>query len=248
MRVLLFVVASGLLAAGGTSSLLAQHSGEHSSESHSSAGRSGSVSGPRSPIDGRSTNFSTLQTRPPSTGQLFYPTPIGLQPTYSGFTGIDRGAIQYGPLHGNDRERNYFGAFIGYPAYYSGFDDYSYPNAYRAQDQAAQAANVNANLLGEQLAGLAAELDELRSERRSYNQPSDMHPRYDDPPSMPEDHALALILKSGKQLRLKSYAVLGQDIWNFDTQPAKRISISSVDLNASRNATEADGGEFPEIR
>ena len=42
---------------------------------------------------------------------------------------------------------------------------------------------------------------------------------------------------------------MGQNIWDFSVQPAKRIALSNVDLEAaSKNATEAAGGEFPDLR
>jgi hypothetical protein len=58
---------------------------------------------------------------------------------------------------------------------------------------------------------------------------------------------LTLILHNGKTVQVKNYAVMGQDIWDFSTQPAKHIAMSSVDLAASKTATEANGGEFPNV-
>jgi len=237
MRRLSFVISSALLLSG-INLLLAQHAGGggHVSGGHASAGHSSS-----------SANFSTLSTRSPSAGQLVYPTPIGLQPTYSGYTGINRGAIPYGIRRGDNRGRGYAGGYFAYPYYYSGFDDYNSSSGYNQPVMQDHETANTANMLGDQVAQLSEEVNALRNQREAYQ------PRYNDLPPVPEDPAppapaVTLLLHSGKQLQLKSYAVMGQDIWDFSAQPAKRISIASIDLNASRNATEANGGEFPEIR
>ena len=40
---------------------------------------------------------------------------------------------------------------------------------------------------------------------------------------------------------------MGKSIWDFNSIPAKRIALSTVDVEASKTATEASGGEFPQI-
>jgi hypothetical protein len=71
-----------------------------------------------------------------------------------------------------------------------------------------------------------------------------MLPAQEETPSAP----LTLVLRDGKQVEMKSYAVMGQQIWDFSSQPIKKIDIASINLEASRKATEANGGEFPDFR
>jgi hypothetical protein len=148
------------------------------------------------------------------------------------------------------------GGYFLSPYYYSTFDDYESPGGYyyqTGQDEGAQTATVSTNLLGEQVAQLSAEVEALRTEREGGDLRPASRPPYNAPPAMAEDETpssppLTLLLRDGKQLQLKSYAVMGHDIWDFSAQPAKRIALSTVDINASKNATEASGAEFPEIR
>jgi hypothetical protein len=201
-----------------------------------------------------------------------YPTvsvPVG------GATGINPGALPTGPyrsgIYRNGPYRpigggGYRGGRYGlaYYPYYPLFDDYddfdygygSYNNGYQgypAQDPAAQTAGVTANMLGEQVERLSAEVEALREQREQGYAAPIPRPRYNAPPAMQEDQTptaapLDLILRDGKRLQINSYAVMGQEIWDFSNQPVKKIPLANVDLAASRKATEAGGGEFPDLR
>jgi hypothetical protein len=225
-----------------------------------SSGHVSSFSGGYSHGGPAATTYSTLSNHYPSPGQTVYPTPIGLQPQYSGYTGINRGVLPTGN-YGRGNRRSGYGYRGGYfyPYYVSTFDDYDTPfayNNYSGEDPGAQNAEMTANSLGEQIAELSAEVDALRNERESPNSlpysPA-ARPPYNAPPPAAEDETpsaapLTLILHDGKTVQMKNYAVMGQNIWDFSTQPAKRIALASVDLCASKTATEANGGEFPELR
>ena len=242
MRRLSFVIGPALLLAGGLN-LLAQHSGGHPSGGHASASGSHFSGAPGS------TTYSTLSNHHPSAGQAVFPTPIGLQHQYSGFTGINPGALSNGNRRG-DRRYGY-GAGLWYPPLYlSTFDDSPTPYVYNAtaQDPSAQYADMNANALGDQVAQLSAQVEALRNERAVSNYAPAYNAPITDPPADNSSTApVTLVTKSGKQLQVKNYAVMGQYIWDFSVQPAKRIAISSLDLNASRVVTEGSGGEFPQI-
>ena len=117
-----------------------------------------------------------------------------------------------------------------------------------------QNADMTANALGEQISQLAAK-SRLCVTSGIHPTPTLVHERmpYNAPAAAPEDNSIAappitLVLRSGKQVQLKSYAVMGKSIWDFNSVPAKRIALSTVDVEASKTATEASGGEFPEIR
>jgi hypothetical protein len=58
---------------------------------------------------------------------------------------------------------------------------------------------------------------------------------------------VTLVLRDGQRLSVENYAVMNQTFWNFSKRPAQRIPISSIDVAASTKATEAEGGEFPQL-
>ncbi len=203
-----------------------------------------------------STTISTLSGRYPSAGELVYPTPIGLQQQFSGFTGINPGAIPSGTHRQDSRQYGYGGGVLFSPYYYPTLDSSAsfYSRNDPGQDPAAQSAAATANLLGEQLQRLSSEVEALRQEREMANVPAQATPyearssaaaTEDQAPPQPP---LTLVLRSGKRVQVKSYAVMGQDLWDFSGQPAKRIPLATVDHGASKSATEAAGGEFPELR
>lgn len=247
-----FVIGSALLLVGGFQGLWAQHAGGHSPSGSGSSGHHGAISGTHSQGAPASITPSTLNPRSPLPGQLIYPTPIGLQPQFSGFTGINLGVLSNKSRRG---ERFGYGYPGFYPYYLSTFDDspYFYDQNSGAADAATQTANVTANLLGEQIARLSAEVESLRSEREgpAYGPPAPPPP-YKAPPAAQNDDdrtalPITLVLRDGRKLQVADYAVMGQDIWDFSKQPAKRISIASLNLPASKAETEANGGEFPKL-
>jgi hypothetical protein len=218
----------------------------------------------------------------PGGGLPIYPTPLGLQRQYSGFTGILPGAIPNGRLHGgrgfggfkDDRHRDR--GFVGfgnapiapYFSYWPFFDsDYGYasPNESYAQDQAAQTELMNQNALGEQVDRLTAEVEQLRDEQRASHMvpmPYGALPPYagvpyapngapamqpTEPQSAQENLPIILVLKDGKQVTLKSYAVMGGQVWDFTAHPVKKYPLGTIDLDKSRAATEAAGADFPNL-
>lgn len=249
MRRSSFVVGSALLLAGGMNLLLAQHGGAgHSSGGHASASNSGFSSG--------------MHSHPVGTGTIYptHPAPIGLQPGFTGYPGINLGAIKggYGRA-GYGVGRGFRGGFYYLPPYLYGYGDsdygYGYDNSPYAYDQppqdySDQAAGVPSNLAPD---AQGLQNQEWQNERGApYGPPIPWRAPYNAPPAVTEADTtpappVTLVLRDGKQVQLKSYAVMGQNIWDFSSQPAKRIALSNVDLNASRSATEASGGEFPEI-
>jgi hypothetical protein len=252
MRRLCFVFGSVLLM-GGLNLAFTQHSGGHGSGGRGSGGH---AAGARMSHSASATSYSTLSNHYPTPGQVVYPTPIGLQQQYSGYTGINRGVLTNGRAGGRGL-RGYgagYGAGYLYPYYLSTYDDS--PDSYynnRSEDPAAQTAGVTANLLGEQIAQLSAEVDAMRNERQpAFEAPVERIPyrappaATDEPPA-PQNPSIVLVLNNGKKLQVKNYAVMGQDIWDFSTQPTKRIAVSDVNVMASKAATEANGAEFPSL-
>jgi hypothetical protein len=103
------------------------------------------------------------------------------------------------------------------------------------------------SIMAEQLEQLSAEVNRLRDS-----------PAPPVPPQLPSQAAapprpsspgapLILILQNGQQLKLQSYGVMNQTLWDFSAQPARSIPISDINVTASQRATEAVGSEFPSL-
>lgn len=107
-------------------------------------------------------------------------------------------------------------------------------------DPGAQAALSAQNALAEQVQRLSAQVAQLQygPQAQAYSAAQESLP-----PAIP----VTLILRDGQQLQIQNYAVMDQTFWDFSRQPARKIPISSIDIAASAKATEAKGGEFPQL-
>ena len=98
-----------------------------------------------------------------------------------------------------------------------------------------------------QLEQLSAEVNHLRGSPAPPGPPPLPSPAA-APPSPPSPGApLILILQNGQQLKLQSYGVMNQSLWDFSAQPARSIPLSDINVTASQRATEAAGGKFPPL-
>jgi hypothetical protein len=132
--------------------------------------------------------------------------------------------------------------YYGYPAYYDA--DYSYaPGRYSAYDR---------SLAYEQSRELAAEIDRLRDEIEGLRE--DQQARYAAPaPVTPASRADAkpeftdptiLVFQDKHTQEIRNYAIVGQTLWIFTEQRAHELPLSSLDIEATRNANEEHGVEF----
>jgi len=186
--------------------------------------------------------------------RVIVPPPIGLQPPTAGFTGINTGAYDSHPhswlqqptrvnrVIGN-RDHRGRGSY-GLPYYpIIGYGSTWYdPSAYApVQDNsAAQTDQVTANLLGEQIQRLTAEVASLRNNGNTYALPAP--PPEDPAPAKP----IVLVLRTGQKLELQNYAIMNGVLWDFSKQNSRRIPLNGIDGPASEKATEEAGGSFPE--
>jgi hypothetical protein len=131
------------------------------------------------------------------------------------------------------------------PYYYPfGFDD---PNAGVPYDGPGYDPNVQASMMAQgalfsQMQKLTAEVDQLRS---AQVQPAMAVPV--QPDSQTPQAPIALVLRNGQTIQVQNYAVMNGIFWDFTKQPVKKIPITAIDVNASARATEAQGGEFPQL-
>jgi len=196
-------------------------------------------------------------------GRAFSPTvgtaPLGtIAPAAPGASGIRPGALRsyggYGRL-GNYGRRDfrrvpyayffapYYYPYLGYAD--SAYADYGYgPDAGSGYDPAADPnapdPMMAANMLGNQVNRLSAEVEQLKYGAQP---PAPAPPQESGPPQTP----VTLVLRDGQQLKVQNYAVMDQTFWDFSSQPTRKIPISKIDVAASAKATMASGGDFPQL-
>jgi hypothetical protein len=188
---------------------------------------------------GARTAVGALGGRPfPARSNL--PTPVGLTPPAAGYFGIAPGALRsYGPRRDY---RRYPASYFFAPYYYPALDyaNSAYPEPAPEQSGYADDGTVQAvNALGNQVQRLGAEVAQLRQAQPQQTSAPDPAPA----PVAP----VILILRNGQQLQVVNYAVMGQTFWDFSSNQTRKIPIANIDLSASARATEAGGGQFPDI-
>ena len=171
-----------------------------------------------------------------------FPAPLGLQSPAAGYTGIRPGALRSREPFGRDFRRipySYF--FIPYYDSSFGYGDPGYGAYPYAPPVDPNSQGMIENALGEQIQRLSAEIDQLK-----YGQtfpPSASAQPDPQPPQVP----ITLVLRNGQQIQVQNYAIIDQVFWDFTKQPARKIPLSTIDVAASTKATEANGGEFPQL-
>jgi hypothetical protein len=179
------------------------------------------------------------------------PQPIGGLPFGAQRTGFPR-AFDRQRSHSSRRRdrRGAVGYFVGAPFYYS-YGDYGNsifdsPYGPMEDSNASSDTDVTANLLGEQLQRLSAQVEELKSEQRQAGPATAAAPAppHDAPPPVAP---ITVVLRDGSRLQVASYAVMNRVFWDFSRQPARRIAVADIDIAASIKATASAGGEFPEL-
>ena len=99
---------------------------------------------------------------------------------------------------------------------------------------------------------LQAELDQVRqqqaADRRQYalSTPADT-PRTipaTRPPQETPAPATVLIFRDGHQAEVHNYAAVGQVLWIFSEERARKVPLAELDLDATRKANEERGVEF----
>jgi hypothetical protein len=92
---------------------------------------------------------------------------------------------------------------------------------------------------------LRLEVERLREERAPRSQPAPQQapPRsdYKPPADLP---ATVLVFRNGDRQEVKNYAVIGQTLWIFTEQRARKVPLSDLDLAATRAINEERGSDF----
>ncbi len=193
--------------------------------------------------------------------------PTGLISPAASYTGITPGAFSNnGSRRNNNGRYPVVGVFgTGYPGYFGApyvpYLDQAPISTFPGYAEQAAELNAQMNSQGYDPA-LAQQLDEMNNQIRQLrqNQMQNMQlppPGYFAPPPQPNpaptseadapQAPIVLVFQNGGQVSTRSYAVMNGTVWDFSKQPARKIPLTSVDIAASTKATEASGGEFPQI-
>ncbi|MBV8898475.1 MAG: hypothetical protein JO051_18305 [Acidobacteriaceae bacterium] len=165
--------------------------------------------------------------------------------SYSGYRSGEHSDRSYRRL-----PRSYFIAPYYYPFYdWGGGTDYSAaPSAgnyndgpdYGGPDPSMDPAMANQAALGQQVQRLTDQVNSMMYGQQPPQQQAAAQPQ---PPAIP----LTLVLRNGEHLQVQNYAVTNNTFWDFNQRGTRRIPMSNIDLAASEKATEASGGEFPQL-
>lgn len=140
--------------------------------------------------------------------------------------------------------RFFFPSFPFFAPYYPVYPVAPYPMAYTAEPQPVDAGENRA---------LSAEVDRLRDEVERLRQERDYGEREAQAPAPSREKAPAreeelvptvLVFRDGHTETVSNYAIVGQTLWAFSERRARKISLSGLDLDATRKANEEQGVEF----
>jgi len=99
---------------------------------------------------------------------------------------------------------------------------------------------------------LQAELDQVRQQQAADRQQYALSTPTDTPRPIPATRPrqepsappTVLIFRDGHQAEVHNYAVVGQVLWIFSEERARKVPLADLDLDATRQANEARGVEF----
>ena len=99
---------------------------------------------------------------------------------------------------------------------------------------------------------LQAELDQVRQQQAADRQQYALSTPTDTPRPIPATRPrqepsappTVLIFRDGHQAEVHNYAVVGQVLWIFSEERARKVPLADLDLDASRKANDERGVEF----
>jgi len=234
MRRWLLVAALG--AAFLTSSMWAQRRGGGGVAGHGGfAGQAGavshgSISGGRGTLSGGSA---------PATSGSFWAGRSGGWPYSNGWNYPHYGSNWRGYPYYHYGQRAYYGLWYGYPWWAF---DWSTADSYPAQTYTYYESPPE-DYAQEQAARQQAELDELhnevallREQRRAQSAPT--------PVTTNVAELTELIFRDKHTEQIENYAIVGQTLWVFNEQRARKVALADLDIAATKQTNEARGVEF----
>ena len=135
-------------------------------------------------------------------------------------------------------------AFVGAPLFLPNVDA-----SYAAETPPEAAAPpAEQSDLSDQIKRLTTQIQDLQDQinRGSAPQPP-IAAENEEPDTAAMAPPISIVTKNGQTIETGNYAVIGGMFWDLSSEPARKIQLTSIDIAASRRATEAHGAEFPAI-
>lgn len=209
---------------------------------HGSAGRGGLA--PSSTAIGA----GALSRGPSSTARSSMPARASVfTPGYRYGSGIGRGGVTGSRgAYSRDYRRLPFAYWLA--PYYYGYPFFDYGDTSYGPAGPGYDIGDDDNVLMAQNE-LAAQVQRLSAQvaQMQYGQQVPPPPNTEQQEQEPPEPPVTVVLRTGQQLQVENYAVMDQTFWDLSRQPVRKIPIASIDIAASTKATEAHGGEFPQV-
>lgn len=135
----------------------------------------------------------------------------------------------------------YYGAGYAYPGYYmypGYYADYDYPSAdttYPGYNASASYFDPNSQYQQNEIDRLENEVSQLREERAAR-----AHPGGNSEPQP----ATVLVFQDKHSEEVQNYVVVGETLWIFTEDHARKVSLSDLDIPATQKANGARGVDF----
>ena len=165
--------------------------------------------------------------------------------TFGGFGNF--GGPVFFPGHLHHHNRFFLGAGFFYPGYYwpSYYPYYSYPTvaySYPSYDYSGESSYQLE--MTRELDRLSDEVERLREEQegRTYGNAPAVAPKAE---SRQEPAKPTVLVFQDKHIQeVENYAIVGQTLWVFSEQRAKKVALSELDIPATTKLNEERGIEF----
>ena len=101
---------------------------------------------------------------------------------------------------------------------------------------------VDDSALRSQIDRLTYEVERLREEQESAR--AAQQPKPQAQRSAVESPATVLVFRDGHRSEVRNYAIVGQTLWIFTEQRARKVPLSDLDVSATQAANAERGIEF----
>jgi hypothetical protein len=144
-------------------------------------------------------------------------------------------------------------AFFAFP-FYGGYGYYNYPfdsssaGGYGGSDDAVRQLSAQIDQLQAEMARMREEqaLRDYDRERRqgASSSPAQAESTGHAAPAAQAASPTTLVFRDGTRQSVRNYAIVGNTLWIFSDQRARKLPVSSLDLDATRAVNEASGTDF----
>jgi len=125
--------------------------------------------------------------------------------------------------------------FVPYPVYTA--------PSYQVAEQTSSAVTDRYGDLAGEVGRLTSEIEQLRQEQALRAQARQVPP--EPSPLAEENTPTILVFRDGHRSEVRNYAIVGQTLWVFTQQRARKIPVSDLDVEATKKVNAGRGVEVP---